>query len=139
MERRGARVRRALEELGPTFVKLGQFLSTRPDVVPPDVVDELERLQDRVPPVSFDALLPALSEALGGRPLSQVFRSIDREPLASASIAQVHAGVLHDGTEVAIKIQRPQVQEQIALDLELLFALAHLAAGRISLPFDPVA
>lgn len=139
LERRGARLRRALEELGPTFVKLGQLLSTRPDVVPPDVVDELQRLQDRVPPVPFDTLQPALSDALGGRPLSEVFQSIDPEPLASASIAQVHAGVLRDGSEVAIKVQRPDVEHQIAMDLELLSALAHLASGRIGLPFDPVA
>ncbi|HEY8531118.1 MAG TPA: AarF/ABC1/UbiB kinase family protein [Limnochorda sp.] len=139
LERRGVRIRRALEELGPTFIKLGQFLSTRPDVVPADVVEELQRLQDQVPPVPFDALLPALSDALGGRPVHEVFESIDPEPLASASIAQVHAGVLRDGSEVAIKIQRPQVEQQIAVDLELLFGLAHLAAGRISLPFDPVA
>ncbi|MFO7254267.1 MULTISPECIES: ABC1 kinase family protein [Limnochorda] len=139
LQSRGARLRQALEELGPTFIKLGQFLSTRPDLVPPDILDELQRLQDQVPPVPFQVLEPALRDALGGRPLDQVFRSLDPEPLASASIAQVHAGVLHDGAEVAIKIQRPQVQQLIATDLELLTALAHLAAGRLHLPFDPVA
>ncbi|WP_068138858.1 ABC1 kinase family protein [Limnochorda pilosa] len=139
LERRGARVRRALEELGPTFIKLGQILSTRPDVIPPDVFAELQLLQDRVPPVPFEALEPALAEALGGRPVAEVFDSIDPEPLASASIAQVHAAVLHDGTEVVVKVQRPGIHEQIETDLEALFGLARLAAGRISLPFDPVA
>lgn len=139
LERRGARLRRALEELGPTFVKLGQILSTRPDVVPPDVFAELQRLQDRVPPVPFESLQPALTAALGSRAPGEVFQSIDPEPLASASIAQVHAGLLHDGREVVLKVQRPGIHEQIETDLEVLMGLARLATGRVSLPFDPVA
>ena len=116
---RGERLRRALEDLGPIFVKFGQVLSTRRDLLPADIADELAHLQDRVPP--FD---PALAErqielAFNKKP-ADLFRSFDREPVASASIAQVHFAVLHDGREVAVKVLRPGILAAIESDLDLM-------------------
>src|SRR5512147_2046466 len=105
-ETRGVRLRQALEDLGPIFVKFGQVLSTRRDLLPPDIADELAKLQDRVPP--FPALVARnLVERAFGRPIDAVFSSFDAEPVASASIAQVHFAVLRDGREVAVKVLRP--------------------------------
>ncbi len=123
---RGERLRLALEELGPIFVKFGQALSTRRDLLPLDIADELALLQDRVPP--FDsAIAVATIEATFGRKLEEVFAEFDRTPLAAASIAQVHAARLHDGSEVVVKILRPGMRETIERDLEVLAALAALA------------
>ncbi len=123
---RGERLRRALEDLGPIFVKFGQVVSTRRDLLPADIADELAKLQDRVPP--FDgALAVARIEASLGRPVGQVFASFDATPLAAASIAQVHAAMLPDGREVVVKVLRPGMREAIDLDLEVLRALAGLA------------
>ncbi len=120
------RLRLALEELGPIFVKFGQALSTRRDLLPADVADELARLQDRVPPFP-GAVARSLIERAYGRPVSEAFREFEETPLAAASIAQVHAARLPDGREVVVKVLRPGVADVIERDLEVLFALAELA------------
>jgi ubiquinone biosynthesis protein len=123
---RGERLRLALEELGPIFVKFGQALSTRRDLLPVDIADELAKLQDRVPP--FDgAIAAATVEAAFGRPLAEIFASFDQAPLAAASVAQVHAATLKNGQEVVVKILRPGMHEVIERDLEVLESLAYLA------------
>jgi len=123
---RGERLRIALEELGPIFIKFGQALSTRRDLLPPDIADELAKLQDRVPP--FDAATARRQiEAALGRPVGEVFAEFGAEPLAAASIAQVHAARLRDGREVVVKVLRPGMAAVIGRDLEVLHALAALA------------
>ena len=120
---RGERLRRGLERLGPIFVKFGQVLSTRRDLIPLEVADELAKLQDRVPP--FPAVVArALVEKAFGRPIDAVFASFEAEPVASASIAQVHFAVLKDGREVAVKVLRPGMLTVIDQDLTLLHTLA---------------
>ncbi|ODU07350.1 MAG: ubiquinone biosynthesis regulatory protein kinase UbiB [Rubrivivax sp. SCN 71-131] len=122
-EPRGVRLRRALERLGPIFVKFGQVLSTRRDLLPPDLSDELAKLQDRVPP--FPATQArALVEKAFGRPVDEVFARFEPEPVASASVAQVHFAVLQDGREVAVKVLRPRMLAAIEDDLALLHRLA---------------
>lgn len=116
---RAVRLRRALESLGPIFVKFGQVLSTRRDLLPPDIADELARLQDRVAPFSSDLVLATLARVYE-RPVEQVFRAFDPQPVASASVAQVHFAVLPDGTEVAVKVLRPGIADIIGKDLALL-------------------
>lgn len=123
------RLRMALEELGPTFVKLGQVLSTRPDLLPPDYIAELARLQDTVPPVPWDQIRPLLEAELG-RPLEEIFAAIDPVPLAAASLAQVHAATLRDGSSVVVKVQRPNVESVIRVDLDILADVAHLLQTR---------
>jgi ubiquinone biosynthesis protein len=123
---RGLRLRLALEELGPVFVKFGQAISTRRDLLPPDIADELVKLQDQVPPFSGEVARLIATESLG-RPLEQLFLHFDTQPLAAASIAQVHAATLLDGREVIVKILRPQMRQIIQRDLEVLRALADLA------------
>jgi len=115
-EPRAVRLRRALESLGPIFVKFGQMLSTRRDLLPPDVADELALLQDRVPPFPTAQAIGVL-EKFYGKPVDEVFRRFEREPVASASVAQVHFAELPDGTEVAIKILRPGIERVIAHDI----------------------
>ncbi len=122
-EPRGARLRQALERLGPIFVKFGQVLSTRRDLLPADIADELARLQDRVPPFPAPAARAAVEHALG-RPLEELFEHFEAEPVASASIAQVHFARLHGGREVAVKVLRPGMLEMIERDLALLHTLA---------------
>ena len=121
---RGERLREALESLGPIFVKFGQVMSTRRDLLPPDIADELTRLQDRVPPFA-SALAVSMIEKSFGRPLAQIFASFDHTPIASASIAQVHFAVLPNGREVAVKVLRPNMKPAIEKDL----ALMHMMAG----------
>lgn len=122
---RGERLRLALEALGPIFVKFGQMLSTRRDLMPPDLADELAKLQDRVPPFPFAQAL-ALLETSFQKKLSDVFQSFDEKPIASASVAQVHFAVLPDGRKVAVKILRPGIVNIIEHDLALLESAARL-------------
>jgi ubiquinone biosynthesis protein len=124
-EPRGVRLRRALEALGPIFVKFGQMLSTRRDLVPLDIADELAQLQDRVPPFPSSEAIAVL-EAAYQKPLSEVFAEFDATPVASASVAQVHFARLHDGTAVAVKVLRPGIAPVIAHDVSLLYAAAGL-------------
>ena len=119
------RMRLALEELGPTFVKLGQVLATRIDLFPPDWIAEFEKLHSAVPPVPFEALLPDIELSLGRSPFT-VFRDLETEPFASASIAQVHRARLQDGTPVVLKIRRPGIRAKIDADLRILQQIASL-------------
>jgi ubiquinone biosynthesis protein len=133
------RMRLALEELGPTFVKLGQILSTRPDAIPHAFVREFEKLQDNVPSFSFDEVLAQITGELGG-PVEQFFAEIDPVPLAAASIAQVHRARLNTGEDVVIKIRRPGIVEVVESDISALVALASLAERHVSGSeiYDPV-
>lgn len=139
-ESRGRRVRMLLEELGPTFVKFGQLLSTRPDLLPPDIITELRELQDAVGAIPF-ADVDEVVRAEFGLSIRQLFISFDREPLAAASIGQVHRAVLPTGETVAVKVQRPAAPAQVDADLDLLDQLAHLLADHAGqrLFIDPVA
>ena len=120
------RIRLALEDLGPIFVKFGQALSTRPDLLSPELITELEKLQDKVPPFAGDVAQAKVEQVMGA-PINEVFAHFDTTPLASASIAQVHAAQLDDGSDVVVKILRPNVQKRINRDLELLHTMARLA------------
>ncbi len=126
------RLRMALEELGPTFIKLGQVLSTRPDLLPPDFIAELSRLRDDVPPGPWEPVREEIEEELGA-PLEEIFASFDPRPLAAASLAQVHPATLPDGTEVVVKVQRPGIERTIEIDLEILFDVARLLQERTPL------
>jgi len=117
------RVRTALEELGPTFVKTGQILSTRSDLIPPDFITELEKLQDRVAALRFETVKQQIERELG-RSLEELFAGFDPEPLAAASIGQVHRAVLPGGREVIVKVQRPDIEKIIDVDLEILYDVA---------------
>jgi ubiquinone biosynthesis protein len=127
----GVRIREALEELGPVFVKLGQALSTRPDLLPPDIASELAKLQDEVPPFPGE-VARALVEKAYGFPLEQVFEQFDTRPLASASVAQVHAARLKpahgegQGMDVVVKVLRPGIEQQIRRDVDLMYTIAAL-------------
>jgi ubiquinone biosynthesis protein len=122
---RPERLRLVLEELGPTFIKLGQLLSTRPDLVPADFLDELAKLQDDVPPFSLEEVRAIFKEELGRYP-EEIFHYFDTEPLAAASIGQVHRARLDSGAEVVVKVQRPGIENVIAVDLEILAHIAEL-------------
>ena len=124
------RVRLALEELGPTFVKLGQVMATRVDLFAPNWIAEFEKLHSEVPPVPFESLLPDVERTLG-RPPAEVFRELHTEPYASASIAQVHRAWLQDGTPVVLKIRRPGIRAKIEADLRILFNIADLIESEI--------
>ncbi len=126
------RARTTLEDLGPTFVKLGQILSTRSDLLPPEYLVELRRLQDDVSPLPWDMIQPQIESELDGS-TDKLFLNIDPTPIASASLAQVHAALLHDGTEVVIKVLRPGIEKTINLDLDILYDLAQLAEERTPL------
>ena len=121
---RGERLRRALEDLGPIFVKFGQVLSTRRDLLPADIANELAKLQDRVPPFDSDLAIAQIKKSLGAHP-NDLFAYFERDPIASASIAQVHFARLKDGTEVAVKVLRPGMKKSIDEDV----ALMRIAAG----------
>jgi ubiquinone biosynthesis protein len=129
---RPARLRAALEELGPTFAKLGQILSTRPDLIPPEVVEELASLQDRVPPLTEAEVVQVMEEELGV-PWEDVFDHIEPEPLAAGTIGQVHRARLDGGQRVVAKVQRPGAAEEIERDLGLLALFAEKAEGREAL------
>jgi ubiquinone biosynthesis protein len=120
---RGERLRRALESLGPVFVKFGQLLSVRRDLIPEDLADELAKLQDNVPPFPSEAVIAALARAYG-RPHTEVFKEFNLVPIASASVAQVHFATLPDGREVAVKILRPGIANIIVKDVGLLYLVA---------------
>lgn len=123
------RLRLALEDLGPTFIKLGQILSTRADLLPPAFQHELSKLQDAATPVPFEKIQAAMHQEFG-MPIDEVFAEFDRQPVASASIGQAHAAKLHDGTDVIVKIRRPGVEEQVEEDLDILYSLAQTASRR---------
>ncbi|MDW7772437.1 MAG: AarF/ABC1/UbiB kinase family protein [Desulfobulbaceae bacterium] len=122
---RPERLRMALEELGPTFIKLGQVMSTRPDFVPPDYLFELSKLQDEVPPFSYEEVEETFQAETGKRP-QEIFLEFDKVPLAAASIGQVHRGTLINGDRVVIKIQRPDIENIISVDIEILSHFASL-------------
>ena len=122
---RAERVRMAVEELGPTFIKLGQILSTRPDLVPLEYSRELTKLQDHVPPFPYEEVRTIITEELGGSP-EELFAHFETEPLAAASIGQVHRARLADGDEVVVKVQRPGIRKIVEVDLEILLHLASL-------------
>ncbi len=122
---RAERVRMALEELGPTYIKLGQVLSTRPDLIPVDFIEELSRLQDDVAPCSFGEVSEVIAADLGRSP-EDVFETMEKEPIASASIGQVYRANLKDGESVAVKVQRPGIRKVIEVDLEIMLHLATL-------------
>jgi ubiquinone biosynthesis protein len=123
---RGVRIREALQELGPIYVKFGQAVSTRLDILPDDIGEELVKLQDQMPPFSAEEALAQI-ESIYGQPASEVFAEFDSAALAAASIAQVHVARLHSGEEVVVKLLRPGVRGQIERDLEVMYALAKLA------------
>jgi ubiquinone biosynthesis protein len=127
---RPQRVRMALEELGPTYIKLGQVLSTRPDLIPVEFIDELSKLQDSVPPFPFDDVEAIIQRELGA-PSAAVFDPIEVEPVASASIGQVHRARLKNGEAVAVKVQRPGIHALIEVDLEIMLHLATLAERHV--------
>ena len=123
---RGERLRMALQDLGPVYVKFGQILSTRRDLLPLDIADELALLQDQVPPFPGEQARDIIEDALG-EPVEKIFASFDTHPLASASIAQVHPATLHDGREAVVKVVRPGIDKQLRKDIELLKTIAKLA------------
>jgi ubiquinone biosynthesis protein len=133
------RVHRMLAELGPTFVKLGQILSTRPDLVPAEFVSELKQLQDNAPPVPYALVAKVIQEDLG-KPPQELFGSVEESPLASASIAQVHRAKTQDGQDVVIKVKRPGIDRIVRADLDILYTLAHLleAVFEETSLYDPV-
>ena len=122
---RGERLRRALEDLGPVFIKFGQMLSTRRDLLPEDIADELAKLQDDVPPFPQEQSVAIIEDALG-RPVDEIYASFDRTPMASASVAQVHAATLRDGKQVVVKVVRPDIEPVIRQDIALMMTLAKL-------------
>ena len=126
-----ARVRRAMEEMGPTFVKLGQILATRVDLLSPEWISEFEKLQDQAPPVAIDLIEQQLTEDLGGPP-DQLFAEFDRQPIAAASMAQVHRARLIDGAEVVVKVRRPGIRPVVEADLRLLTRLASIAESEVA-------
>ncbi|HMI49467.1 MAG TPA: AarF/UbiB family protein, partial [Gemmatimonadaceae bacterium] len=115
--------RERLVELGPAYIKLGQILSTRPDLLPKPYIDELEHLQNEVPPMPFEQVEQLIEAELHSR-ISKLFASFDQEPLGSASLGQVHAAELRDGRSVVVKVQRPNLREQLAEDIEFFGELA---------------
>ena len=133
------RVRLALEELGPTFIKLGQILSTRPDLIPSDYIEELQKLQDEVPPFAYEQVEKAIKKELGAD-VSEIFKSFEQIPFAAASLGQVHQAILEDGEKVVVKVQRPDIEKVIETDLDILFHLARLTEKHIpdSRLYDPV-
>jgi ubiquinone biosynthesis protein len=120
---RGLRMRLACEELGPIFIKFGQLLSTRVDMLPDEIAVELVKLQDQVPPFCGNLAQATVEKSLN-KPIAELFKSFDTTPLASASIAQVHAATMLDGTDVVVKILRPNVKKHVARDLDILLIIA---------------
>ena len=129
---RPQRVRRVFEILGPTFVKLGQILATRPDLFGPEWISEFEKLQSQAPQLDFKELRPQIEEDLGA-PLEEIFEEVETKPLGAASMAQVHRATLKDGTRVILKIQRPGIRAKIEADMRLLSYLASVAETKSAL------
>jgi ubiquinone biosynthesis protein len=127
---RGQHLRELLDELGPTFVKFGQLLSMRPDILPPDIITELRGLQDDVRPFPYEEVERVIQEDLG-QPIERLFVEFDREPIAAASIGQVHRAILPNGHKVAVKVQRPGAPQQIEADLGLLYQAAKIVKERV--------
>lgn len=125
-EPRGVRIRKTLEDLGPIYVKFGQTLSTRKDLLPEDIAEELVKLQDKVPPFGFELAKQIIEQQLG-QTLEQAFAEFDPVPLASASVAQVHTATLHSGEKVIVKVLRPDIEGKIHSDVGLLYELARIA------------
>lgn len=126
------RVRKVLEELGPSFIKLGQLMSTRADLFPPEYIDELIKLQDQVPPVPFTAIQELIEYELG-KPVDELFDRIDPEALAAASVAQVHTAYLSSGEKVAVKVIRPEIEKRIKKDIQLMYYFAERIEKRFDL------
>ena len=124
------RLRLTLEQLGPTFIKFGQILSIRPDLIPKSYIQELEKLQDRVPKFSYTIVKKQIKKELG-KSIEEIFSSFEKKPIASASISQVHKAVLKNGKKVAVKIQRPDVRKIMETDIEIMFYIAKLLENRI--------
>ncbi len=131
-------LRKAFERLGPTFVKFGQILSLRPDIMPPEYIAEFEKMQDAVPPVSFSEIKKVITAEFGRSP-DKVFASIDKKPIASASLAQVHKARLKTGEIVAVKVQRPGIEQIIREDMEIIYFIAHWMERRKTLRDFPLA
>jgi len=133
------RIRMALQDLGPTFVKFGQVISTRPDLLPPELIEELSLLQERVRPFPGEVAAESIAEQLG-RPVTELYASFESEPMAAGSLGQVHRATAHDGTPLAVKIRRPNVVREVERDLSLLAELAILLEYNVpeSQVFDPV-
>ena len=127
---RGVHLRAMLDELGPTFVKFGQLLSTRPDILPPDIIAELRGLQDAVSPFPYEDVEEVVQADLG-LPIERLFLEFERTPIAAASIGQVHRAVLPNGRRVAVKVQRPDAPRLIEADIALLYQAAKLAKDRV--------
>lgn len=136
---RPVRVRTVLEELGPTYIKMGQVLSTRPDLIPQEWAEEFKQLQNSVPGVEYEEIEKVLEKEFGNR-LHTLFRSIQKKPLAAASIAQVHRAVLHDGARIVLKVLRPGIRDVVEADMEILRQLAEIAEGHFKdLGYSPTA
>src|SRR5699024_4275210 len=127
---RGERIRIFIEEMGTTFIKLGQIASTRPDLIPIDIIDELEKLQSDVPPFNFEDVKKVIEDSLDVK-IKDVFMSIEETPIGSASTGQVHKAVTIEGETVAVKVQRPNIERRVRTDLEILHHLATLAEQRM--------
>ncbi len=125
-ENRGVRIRRTLEDLGPIYVKFGQALSTRKDLLPEDIANELVKLQDKVPPFDSQVAIEIIEQSLA-MPVSEAFAEFDTKPLASASVAQVHTAVLHSGEKVVVKVLRPEMEARIQADVNLMYEVAKFA------------
>ncbi|MFN3531255.1 MAG: ABC1 kinase family protein [Candidatus Brocadia sp.] len=138
-ESRAVRLRKVLEELGPTFIKFGQILSVRPDLIPLDLCNELSKLQDRVPPFSYDDARKQIKDSFGMYP-EELFSEFDPAPFASASLGQAHRARLKTGEEVVVKVQRPDIRKMIETDIDILYTLAQLASRYMEelKVYDPV-
>ncbi|MDU4846524.1 AarF/UbiB family protein [Clostridium sp.] len=133
-----ANLRKSFEDLGPTFIKIGQILSTRPDLLPKEYIDELVKLQDSAIVENFDDMKLVFEKSLNTT-IDESFQYLNRAPIASASIAQVYEGILKDGREVVLKIQRPKIYEKIIKDIAILMKILKIAEGRINIPIiDPI-
>jgi len=131
-------LRLVFEELGPTFIKIGQILSTRPDVLPAEYISELSKLQDKAPHFPYETVISIIEEELG-RPLSEIFSSLEETPMACASVAQVHTAVLLDGKKVIVKVQRPDIEEKLLEDINILIRIVKRAPNTLrDILLDPV-